>query len=221
MDISPASQPLNPPPASDLLAIPVNTDQDVLDRVAALIDPAARRLRTLWLFFFAPDGSQANLVVPIDDVPERPAAGMIGNICYIASEALTQIGSGGSVVITLSRPGTKRLTESDRHFLSALQHGARRHGTSVRLLCLATPQGIRELGPVTPLLVSSAVVGPCRGERMPGPAAAFVTGLASGIRFPASLAVPAAGGHPGGWAAIAASLVRHREGPTVNHAPPP
>lgn len=145
---------MNTPPTGprtpDLLAIPVVTDQDVLDRVAAIIDPAARRHRTLWLFFLDHEGSQANLIVPIDDIPERPAAGMIGNVCYIAAEALAQREPGGAVVITLSRPGTTRLTESDRYFLRALQHGASTHATSVRMLCLATPAGVRELGPVTP-----------------------------------------------------------------------
>jgi hypothetical protein len=136
--------------APDLLTVPVITDQDVLDRVAAIIDPAARDHRTLWLFFLDDHGSQANLVVPIDDVPERPAAGMIGNVCYIAAEALAQCRPGSSAVITLSRTGTTRLTESDRYFLRALQHGASTHGTSIRMICLATPAGVRELGPVTP-----------------------------------------------------------------------
>jgi hypothetical protein len=145
---------MNPSPsgrqAADLLATPVITDQDVLDRVAALIDPAAIHGRTLWLFFVDTRGSQANLVVPIDDVPERPPAPMIANVCYIASEAIGQSSPGTGVVITLSRPGTTRLTESDRHFLRALQHGADTHATSVRMLCLATPAGVRKLGPVSP-----------------------------------------------------------------------
>jgi hypothetical protein len=145
MNTSSASQ-----QASALLAVPLITDQDVLDRVDALVGPSASDRRTLWLFFVSPEGTQANLVVPIDDVPERPSAGLISNVCYIASEALKQAGPGGSVVITLSRPGTSRLTESDRHFLRALQRGAHTHDTSVRMLCLATSQGVRELGPVAP-----------------------------------------------------------------------
>jgi hypothetical protein len=52
------------------------------------------------------------------------------------------------VVITLSRPGTLRRTDADRHLLRALQDGASRHATPVRLLVLATPEGVRELGPV-------------------------------------------------------------------------
>lgn len=138
------------PTASELLAVPVITDRDVLDRVAAIISPAARRYRTLWLFFLHRDGIQANLVVPVDDIPERPEAGVIGNVCYVAAQSIAQAPSLLSVIITLGRPGTPRRTDSDRHLLRALQHGASRHATPVRMLVLATPEGVRELGPVRP-----------------------------------------------------------------------
>jgi len=137
--------------AIELLALRVRADQDVLGRVAAIIAPAARRDRTLWLVFLGPEGTQAKLVVPIDDIPERPAASMLGNVCYVATESIAHSWPGGSVVITLSRPGALKLTDSDRHILRAFQHGASMHGTPIRMLCLATPQGVRELGPVTPM----------------------------------------------------------------------
>jgi hypothetical protein len=137
-------------PAAELLAIPVISDGDVLDRVAAIVPPAARRYRTLWLFFIYGDGTQANLVVPIDDIPERPEASVIHNVCYVASESIAHAPGLRSVVIALSRPGALRRTDSDRHLLRALQHGAGRHATPVRMLVLATPEGVRELGPVKP-----------------------------------------------------------------------
>jgi len=136
--------------APELLAVPVITDDDVLDRVAAIVEPAARRHRTLWLFFLERDGTQANLVVPIDDIPERPDAAAVSNVCYVASESIAQAPSLLSAVIALSRPGTLRRTDSDRRLLRALQHGASRHATPVRMLVLATPEGVRELGPVKP-----------------------------------------------------------------------
>lgn len=138
------------PTASELLAVPVITDRDVLDRVAAIISPAARRYRTLWLFFLHRDGIQANLVVPVDDIPERPEASVIGNVCYVAAQSIAQAPSLLSVIITLGRPGPARRTDADRHLLRALQHGASRHATPVRMLVLATPEGVRELGPVRP-----------------------------------------------------------------------
>jgi hypothetical protein len=74
----------------------------------------------------------------------------VHNVCYVASESIAQAPSLLSVVITLSRPGALRRTEADRHLLRALQHGASRHMTPIRMLVLATPEGVRELGPVKP-----------------------------------------------------------------------
>lgn len=137
--------------ALELLAVPVITDQDVLTRVSAIIEPAARRQRSLWLFFLQADCTQANLVVPIDDVPERPESSVVANVCYVASQSIAQAPRILSVIIALSRPGTIRRTESDRHILRALQHGASRHATPVRMLVLATQEGVRELGPAKPM----------------------------------------------------------------------
>ena len=136
--------------ATELLADPVISDDDVLGRVADLIAPAARSLRTLLLFFLEPDGTQASLVVRADGLPERPAAAAAGHVCYVASESIAQAAALESVVITLTRPGTLQRTDADRRLLRALQHGAGRYATPVRMLCLATPDGVRELGPVRP-----------------------------------------------------------------------
>ncbi len=68
----------------------------------------------------------------------------------MASESVAQAPALHSVVITLGRPGTPRRTSADTHLLRALQHGASRHATPVRMLVLATPEDVRELGPVRP-----------------------------------------------------------------------
>jgi hypothetical protein len=136
--------------ASGLLAVPLITDGDVLERVAAIIDPAARRFRTLWLFFLEHGGTQADLVVPVDGIPQRPGTAAIANLCYVAAEAVAHNPALASVIVTLGRPGTLRRTEDDRRLLRALQHGVARHGTPVRMFCLATSEGVRELGPVRP-----------------------------------------------------------------------
>ena len=138
------------PTAAELLAVPVITDGDVLDRVAAILSPAARRYRTLWLFFLGCDGIQANVVVPVDDLPERPEPDVVGNVCRVASESIAAAPGLHSVIIALGRPGRPSRTDSDRHLLRALQHGAGRHATPVRMLVLATPGDVRELGPVRP-----------------------------------------------------------------------
>ncbi len=136
------------PHCSELLATPVRTDADVLARVGAIIDAEARRLQALWLLFLDRDGIQNEVVVPIDCIPEPPDPQLVGGVCYVVSQVLSDAEPDGSVVITLSRPGMPELGEADRYWLSVLQQGAALHRSPVRMLCLATPDGVRELGPV-------------------------------------------------------------------------
>jgi hypothetical protein len=142
---------MNIPQARDVLTEPVRTDADVLARVAAIVGDEARELRTLWLFFVGPDGLQSNVVVPIDPLPDEPDTELVGNVCHIVSEVLSGSLPGGQAVVTLSRPGAARATEDDQRWLRALQEETARHETPVRMLCLATPAGVRELGPAVPV----------------------------------------------------------------------
>lgn len=138
-------------PRSELLATPVRTDADVLARVALIIDDEARRLRALWLFFLDGDGLQNEVVVPIDCIPARPDPQIAGTVCHVVSRLLTGAESDapdGAAIITLSRPGIADLGDADRHWLAALQQGAAAYKAPIRMLCLATPSGVRELGPV-------------------------------------------------------------------------
>lgn len=137
-----------PPSHEELLATPVTTDADVLARIGSIIDAEARAAQSLWLVFLDSAGLQANVVVPIDDIPDFPDPELVGNVCSIVSQAVTDAAPGGSAVITLSRPGPAVLGEMDRHWLHALQRGAATHRSPIRMLCLATPAGVRELGPV-------------------------------------------------------------------------
>lgn len=133
------------PRSAELLATPVRTDADVLARVDTVIDEEARRLRALWLFFLDRDGLQNEVVVPVDRIPDLPDPGLAGSVCYI----VTQLLSEGTAIITLSRPGRAELGETDRRWLRALQQGAAAHRSPIRMLCLATPGGVLELGPVS------------------------------------------------------------------------
>lgn len=134
--------------ARDVLAQPVRTDADVLARVGAVISEEARRQRTLWLFFLNADGFQSDVVVPIDGIPESPEPEDAGSVCYIISEALAGT-ADGSAIITLGRPGPAEPGDGDLAWLRALQRGGADYQAPIRMLCLATPSGVRELGPVS------------------------------------------------------------------------
>jgi hypothetical protein len=134
--------------SAELLATPVRTDADVLARVAAVIDKKARTLRALWLFFLDREGLQNEVVVPIDCIPATPDPGLAGSVCYVVTQLLNGAEPEGAAIITLSRPGRAELGDTDRRWLRALQQAAAAHRSPIRMLCLATPGGVRELGPV-------------------------------------------------------------------------
>ena len=137
------------PHSAELLATPVRTDADVLARVAAVIDEQARKLRALWLFFLDRDGLQNEVVVPIDCIPDAADPQIAGSVCHVVTQLLCGTEPEGAAIITLSRPGADELGDTDRRWLRALQQGAAAHRSPIRMLCLATPAGVRELGPVT------------------------------------------------------------------------
>jgi hypothetical protein len=134
--------------AEQLARTPVITDADVLARVDEIIKPVARRERALWLFFFYSDGTQAPVIVPLEDMPELPEEDdtevpfhMLRHFYGLNED------DDLSFVLTLCRDGTLELTESDRRWLRLLQGGIKEYAAPVRMLCLATPQGTRALGP--------------------------------------------------------------------------
>ena len=137
----------NGKPEFDPLA-PLNTDADVLDRVNLLISHDARRDRALWLMFLAADGVQLPVVVPIDDVPAHPEPGGAGQICDVIARVLNDAVPDGSVVITLARDNGRGVTDSDQQWFTALQAAAARTGVNLRMVCLATTDGVRRLDPV-------------------------------------------------------------------------
>ncbi len=99
----------------------------------------------MWLLFLSPDGVQLPVVVPIDDVPERPGPLLVGNLCGVIADVLADAAPGGSAVVTLTRPGNETVDDTDRYWFRTLYRAARERGASLRLLCLATQAGIRQL----------------------------------------------------------------------------
>lgn len=127
------------------LAVPVLTDRDVLDRVRCLVDQDASRRRTLWLMFLAPDGAQLPVLLPIDDVPERPDAAVVASLCSIVAHVLGDASEGGSAVLTLSRPGGLTPSDSDSYWVRALHRAAAEQDIGIRMVCLAAEPGVCQL----------------------------------------------------------------------------
>lgn len=126
-------------------AAPLDTDGDVLYRISCLLDQDSRDRRSLWLLFLSGEGVQLPILVPVDAVPDRPDPRFVGNLCSVIAEVLDDAVPGGSAVVTLTRPGDEAVGDSDRSWFHALYGAAREHGASLRMLCLATRAGVRQL----------------------------------------------------------------------------
>ena len=127
------------------MAAPLMTDADVLDRVGFCIDQPSRTSRSLWIMFIDPGGVQLPVLVPVDGVPERPDPGTARAVCHMIARVLSDAAPGGSAVISLTRPGTGHVRESDRCLSSTLREAAAAQGTTLRMVCLATRDGVRQL----------------------------------------------------------------------------
>lgn len=121
---------------------PVHTDSEVRERVEQLIEPKVRLRHSLWLFFLDANDVQLPVIVPIDDVPDDPDPELVRNLCWIIAEVLGENEPDGSVVITLTRPGPAVPDGADQIWRERLRDGAAAHSACVRMMCLATPDGV-------------------------------------------------------------------------------
>lgn len=127
------------------IAVPVRTDEDVLRRIDLLIDQDARQLRSIWLLFLSASGVQLPVVVPIDGVPEYPDLTTARSLCWVIAEALRENVPGGHSVVVLTRPGAGAADGADLDWAATLHRAAGDRGASLRMVCLATPSGVRRL----------------------------------------------------------------------------
>jgi len=133
-----------PLPASDI-AVPLRTDEDVLRRVDLLIDQDARQERSIWLLFLSASGVQLPVVVPIDGVPEYPDLTTARALCWVIAEALRENVPGGHAVVVLTRAGSGPAGDADLDWAATLHRAAGDRGASLRMVCFATPSGVRRL----------------------------------------------------------------------------
>jgi len=95
--------------------------------------------------FLSEDGTQLPVLVPIDDVPERPEPEMVASVCHMVAHLTGDASEGRSVVATLSRPGGLAPTDSDRYWVKTLHRAAREKRVMLRMMCLAAEPGVCQL----------------------------------------------------------------------------
>lgn len=128
--------------------VPVISDEDVLARVEEVVVPLAGRELELWVFLLFPDGRQAPAILPVGDMPALPgeqdhevAFHMLRH--FYGTPATDELGL--SFLLILVRDGTCELTDADRQWARVLRDATEEYAAPVRMLCLATPGGVRRL----------------------------------------------------------------------------
>ncbi len=99
-------------------APPVTTLQEARTRVFDLVGHAMRP--QLWLMLLDPDGQQLSVLIPIDGIPVRPEPGSIQPFAVRINDMLAQEAPGGSIILTLERPGSAALTAPDQAWATEL-----------------------------------------------------------------------------------------------------
>lgn len=125
----------------DVSAVALETDSDVLARVTALVRNAIKR--QVWLMFLDSDRRQLPVLLPTE-IPASPGdedAELIGSfISTMTSEV-----DAATVVITLERPGTPELTDTDRAWLETLSRAAEASGIPYHGPYLCHRRGVRSV----------------------------------------------------------------------------
>jgi hypothetical protein len=93
-------------------AAPVTTVEEARERVADLVGHAISH--QLWFMLLDADGRQLPLLIPVDGIPLRPEPGSAAVMAATLNDVLAEHAPGGSVILTLERPGTAALTAPDQ-----------------------------------------------------------------------------------------------------------
>ncbi|MBG6214880.1 MAG: hypothetical protein LH475_14245 [Cryobacterium sp.] len=96
----------------------VTTVEQARARVFDLVGHAIRR--QLWLMLLDAHGQQLSLLIPLDGIPLRPEPGSVRPFAVRINDLLAQEAPGGSIIVTLERPGTAALTAPDQAWAAEL-----------------------------------------------------------------------------------------------------
>jgi len=125
---------------------PVRTDADLLRHWRALMSAGGFTQRSLWTIWFDERGDSLPIIVPIDDVPERPDDQLVDNLISTLGQIIDE-SEASTAAVLLSRPGDPRKGAGDLVWARALLASARRQGVPMWPVHLATANQIQAFTP--------------------------------------------------------------------------
>jgi hypothetical protein len=107
------------PPLAD---VPIRSADDLTRRWTTLLDPPVFGARSLWLTWVDDDGLMLPIVVPIDDLPDRPETGLMSGLLRLHDTVAGEhVHGDGHLAMALCRPGRPEVTEDDDAWAASLQ----------------------------------------------------------------------------------------------------
>jgi hypothetical protein len=100
---------------------PVRSAVELTARWSDLLDPQVFAARSLWLAWLPPDGLMLPVVVPVDDLPARPDAGLTDSLRTL-HEGVSD-GARLHLAMALCRPGEPAARYDDVAWAEALRTG--------------------------------------------------------------------------------------------------
>ncbi|MGY1709196.1 hypothetical protein ACI8AC_06750 [Geodermatophilus sp. SYSU D00758] len=105
-----------------LTSVPVRSGLALTRRWVALLSPPVFGARSLWLTWFGTDDRQLPVVVPVDDLPERPEPPLLTGLLDLHT-GVTADSPGGPCLLAMAlcRPGDPAPTADDERWAAALR----------------------------------------------------------------------------------------------------
>ncbi|MEL4317679.1 hypothetical protein WJX64_01535 [Leifsonia sp. YIM 134122] len=123
---------------------PITTDEQVLDRVDALIGKAVRR--QLWLLFVDADDRQIPLVIPIADHPAAPYGGHAELLASRIADIVDEAGAA-QIIVVWERRLRATSTEADRAWARELATACSDVDVRIRAQLISHRDGTRWFAP--------------------------------------------------------------------------
>jgi hypothetical protein len=132
-----------PPSFADVADIPLETDDAIRDRVAALLERAMRR--QIWMMFLDDEGYQLPLLMP-SAIPRHPGRRHLENFAHFVGDLVDEL-DAATVVFVLERPGSDAVSTTDREWLTLAVAACHRANVPLRGPLLCHDGGLRWIGP--------------------------------------------------------------------------
>lgn len=98
----------------------IRSDADLTRLWRDMMGPGGFAVRSLWHVFFGADAGMLPLVLPIDDLPNRPDDLLLTNLGHVMQEVMAD-SDAATLAVLLSRPGPAGMTADDRAWARALR----------------------------------------------------------------------------------------------------